>query len=394
MGDGQLWAEQVEVGEEESFQRSRPAKRAHSQSKRCEPKPRLPFPLQDSEGRLASVLQLYEHAAVQPATPHNVAGQAIMHLHPDLLPQKATSLGNQVSCMIAEYHLTVSARQSSLHPIIPEEVAPLLPPLKNYVPGVAFEGTWDVRVVDHAMALRVAVWLHRLDMAMGGKAQASESLEASQHHLGPLLESFLTPRTSNLTYEEVVDHVLRENRRASEESLHHLLGRHTHDQQVLDGLIKVHRELDRADKATQKSLKKEIDQRRKSLEMLKERISHYEAQLRWEPSEGNTPSDDGQVGHGAQAKMAPVLAPANDAPSESAMTLATPASDPPPAEDQDVEVDDYAARPSLPSPVSREDDDLLSGLPQSEATKVESGVAHLSVSSPRGPNGEGEEASH
>ena len=223
---------------------------------------------------------------------------------------------------------------------------------------------------------------------------ASETLEASQHHLGPLLESFLTPRTSNLTYQEVVDRVLMENHWASEQSLHHLLGCHTHDWQVLDGLIKAHGELDKADKAAQKSLKKEIDQRRKSLETLKERISHYEAQLGWEPSEDNTPGDDGQVGYGAQAESAP--APADDAPSESAMTLATPASNPPPAEDQsqDMEVDDYAACPSLPSPVSREDDDLLSGLPQSEATEVESGLAHLSVSSPRGPNGEVEEASH
>ena len=95
-GDGQSWAEQREAGEEEAFQRSQPAKRARSQSRRREPKPRLPFPLQDSKGRLTSISQLYEHAAVQPATPHNVAGQAIMHLHPDLLLQKATRLGYQV----------------------------------------------------------------------------------------------------------------------------------------------------------------------------------------------------------------------------------------------------------------------------------------------------------
>ena len=74
VGDGQSWAEQMEAGEEEAFQRSRQAKCARSQSRRCEPKPRLPFPLQDSEGRLASISQLYEHAAVQPAAPHNVAG--------------------------------------------------------------------------------------------------------------------------------------------------------------------------------------------------------------------------------------------------------------------------------------------------------------------------------
>ena len=193
-GDGQSWAEQVEAGEEESFQRSRPAKHPRSQSRRHEPKSRLPFPLQDSEGRFASVVQLYEHAAAQPTAPHNVAGRAIMHLHPDLLPQKATNLGNQVTCMIAEYHLTTSARQSSLRPIIPHEAAPLLPPLKNYVPGVSFEGTWDVRVMDHAMALRVAVWLHQLDMAVGGEALASETLEALQHYQGLLLESFLTPK--------------------------------------------------------------------------------------------------------------------------------------------------------------------------------------------------------
>ena len=296
--------------------------------------------------------------------------------------------------MIAEYHLTASAQQSSLRPIIPHEAAPLLPPLKSYVPGVSFEGTWDVRVMDHAVALRVAIWLHRLDMAVGGKVQASESLEASRHHLGPLLESFLTPRTSSLTYQEVVDCVLMENRRASEQSLRHLQERCTHEWEALEGLIKVHGELDKADKAAQKSLKKEIDQRRKGLEMLKERISHYEAQLWQEPSEGSAPGDDDQVCHGAQAEVAPAPV-ANDAPSESAMMPATPALDPSPAEDraQDMEVDDYATCPSLPSPVSREDDKLLSGLPQSEAMEVESGLAHLTVSSPRGPNGEGEEAS-
>ena len=370
-GDGQSWAEQMEAGEDEAFQRSRPMKCTRSQSRRCEPKPLLPFPLWDSKGRLTSISQLYVHAAEQLITHHNVAGSAIMHLHPEVLPQNARHLGNQVACMIVEYHLTGSARgPSSLSPIIPQEAAALLPALKNYVPGVAFEGTRDVRVVDHAKTLWVAVWLHQLDMAMGGKALASETLEASRYHLGPLLESFLTPRTSNLTFQEVVDCVLKENHWASQQSLHHLRGCRVHDREVLDRLIKAHRELNKSNKATQKSLKKEIDQRYKSLETLKECISYYEMQLGQEPSEGNTPDDDGQGGHGAQAEMAPApradnsqfghsaqaeMAPApgaNDAPSESAMTPATPASDPPPAEDQtqDMEVDDYGIRPHLPTP--------------------------------------------
>ena len=108
-GDGQSWAKHIEAGADEEFQRARPVKHPQSQSRRHEPRPPLPFPLQDSEGRLTSVLQLYEHAAEQPVTHHNVAGRGIMHLHPDMLLQKARHLGNQVACMIAEYHLTSSA---------------------------------------------------------------------------------------------------------------------------------------------------------------------------------------------------------------------------------------------------------------------------------------------
>ena len=288
-----------------------------------------------------------------------------MHLHLEVLPQNARHLGNQVTCMIAEYHLTTSARgPSSLSPIIPQEAAALLPALKNYVPSVAFEGTRDVRVVDHAKTLWVAVWLHQLDMATGGEALASETLEALRHSLGPLLESFLTPRTSNLTFQEVVDCILKENHWASQQSLYHLRGCHVHDREVLDGLIKAHGELDKTDNATRKSLKKEIDQRHKSLKTLKERISYYETQLGQEPSESNTPEDDGQAGHGAQAEMAPTPG-ADDTPSESAITPVTPASDPPPAEDQtqDMEVDDYDTCPHLPSPITHEDDNLQMGLP-------------------------------
>ena len=244
-----------------------------------------------------------------------------------------------------------------------------------------------MRVVDHAMALQVAVWLHRLDMAMEGKEMASETLEASWHCLGLLLESFLTPRMSNLTFQEVVDCVLNENQWASQQLLHYLRGHCARDCEVLDRLIKAHGELDKSDKAAQKSLKKEIDQRHKSLETLKEGISYYEMQLGQKTSEGNTPNDDGQFSHGAQAETAPAPG-ADDAPPESAMT---PASDPPPAEGQtqDMEVDDDGIRPCPPSPVSREDD-LLMG---SEVIGVELDLAHLTVSSPRGPDGEGEEAS-
>ena len=174
--------------------------------------------------------------------------------------------------------------------------------------------------MDHAMALRVAVWLHQLDIAVEGEALASGTLEAKQHHLGLLLDSFLVPRTSGLTYQEVVDRVLTENHQAFKQSLCHLQERRTCEREALEGLIKAHGEVDKADKSARRSLKKEIDQRHKSLEMLRECISHYEAQLGQEPPEGSAPGDDGQICHDTQAEAAPVPV-ADDAPSGEAPRL-------------------------------------------------------------------------
>ena len=79
---------------------------------------------------------------------------------------------------------------------------------------------------------------------------ASETLKASQHCQDPLLGSLLTLRMSDLSFQEVVNCVLNENRWASQQSLHHLRGCRVHDHEVLDGLIKAHRELDMSNKAT------------------------------------------------------------------------------------------------------------------------------------------------
>ena len=222
-------------------------------------------------------------------------------------------------------------------------------------------------------------------MAVTGDGMASETLEASQHRQGPLLESFLTPRMSNLTFQEVVDCLLHENRRTSERSLNYLLAYCAHTCKELDDLTKAHRE---SDKSSQKRIKKEIDLRRKELESLREHISYYELHLRQDPSEDNTPNDDGLFGHGAQARTATTPG-VDDTPSKSATTQA---SDPPPTEGQTnaMEVDDEGIHPRPASPISTAEDDLLTG---GGAIGVESDLAHLTVSSPRSPNGEGEEAS-
>ena len=99
-------------------------------------------------------MRLYEHAGEQPVPHNDVAGRGIMHLHPETVPQEARHLRNQVVCMIAEYHLTSSAwGSSSLCLVLLEVAKPLLPPIKSYVSSIAFEGTWDVRVLDRAKTL-------------------------------------------------------------------------------------------------------------------------------------------------------------------------------------------------------------------------------------------------
>ena len=126
--------------------------------------------------------------------------------------------------------------------------------------------------------------------------------------------------------------------------------------------------------------------RRKDLESLKEHISQQESHLEQDVSEEDIPESDDLLNQGAETEMA--TAPgANDTPSESA---SAPVSDSLPSEDHAMEVDKGVVVPPPTSPVSQDDDNLLTG---SDAVGVEAGLAHLLVSSPSGPDGEGEEAS-
>ena len=282
--------------------------------------------------------------------------------------------------MIAEYHLTRSARVSStLSLVLPEAAKLLLPPLKTYVSSISFEGTQDVRVLDRAKALRVAIWLHQLDMAVRGDQLASKTLDMSQHCLGCLLESFLVPTTHDLTFREVVKHCLYKNRCDIQHRLNDLLMCCTQARQELDGLRE-------ASGSSQKRIKKEIDFQCKDLESLKGHISQEESYLQEDASEQNVPERDDLLDQGAEAEMPPIPG-ADNAPSES---TTAPVSGSPPSEDPAMEVDEGAVGPPPSSPVSQEDDNLLSG---NDAVEVEARLAHLMVSSPSGQDGEGEEAS-
>ena len=151
-GDNRSWVERTE--DEDDFKRCRPAKRPWSQSRRCENRLTYPFPFQDEEGRCTSTQEIYRHLGQQLLAHHNAATMEITYLHPEVLPRDAQSLGNQVLCMIAEYHLVSHAQGSlSLSPVLPEATTELLPPLDKYTGGVGFCGTRDMRVVDRTKTL-------------------------------------------------------------------------------------------------------------------------------------------------------------------------------------------------------------------------------------------------
>ena len=130
----------------------------------------------------------------------------------------------------------------------------------------------------------------------------------------------------------------------------------------------------------------------KDLESLRAAISQHESSLGWGQQEDMTTSDDDSSDHGArdaaEAEMA-ITPVADDSPSRSTMTQS---SDPPPVEEQThaMEVDDEDGGPPPANPNSPGEDDLLTG---SGAVGVEAEMANLKVSSPKGHDGGGEDAS-
>ena len=374
-GDSQSWADQAQA--ENDFQKDRPAKHHRSHSRRREVQPTLPFPLQDEVGRHVSIQQLYVNAGQQPPAPHNVATVGILCLHLEVLPCIARSIGNQVLCMIAEYHLTSQVQGTpNLSPILPEVAGHLLPSVEDYVGGGDFQGTRDMRVVKRAKTLQIATWLHRLDMVAVGDVLTPQTLEATQHERGPLLDMLLALRAGNLTFPEVINRVLDEDRSSVESSLAELQEHRAHIREELEGLIKAHS--DESDKHARKRIKKEINMKRKDVESLRVTISHHESLL------GGNPDDDvsdQESGKAAEAEMAPAPG-TDDAPPTSATV---PSSDPPPAEGQAhaMEVNDQDGHACSASPVSPVNDVLLTG----DGTVGVGGMASLTVSSPMHPDG-------
>ena len=184
--------------------------------------------------------------------------------------------------MIAEYHLTSACQGSrSIPPVLPEGTARLMHPLDGYLPGGTFEGCRDVRVTGRAQILRVACWLHRMDLSATYGAEVAASPRVQDYDIGPLLDYFLMPKRTDITFEEVALKVAEENRRDLEVSLRDL-----HEERgTLENVIKLltdtwQKELGRE---RRKVVKKQLDAKRKELRSIQERISRLEESLGLEP---------------------------------------------------------------------------------------------------------------
>ena len=248
----------------------------------------------------------------------------------------------------------------------------------------------DLRVLEKAKTLWVAVWLHHLDMAAAGNGVASYSLDATRHSRGPLLEFFLVLQASSLTFEEVVHWVLAENWYKVESSLDNVWELQDRLQRELKDLTEAHKV--EPTKSSEKKMKRDIEQRQKDLKGLEAIISQYESSLggaqvqpEGTPASEDNPSDSGA--EGAQ-EMATTLV-AEDAPTVS--TTHEPLTSPPGEEHTcSMEVDDGDDHQPPASPVSHREDELLTGR---DAVGVEGEMANLMVSSPRGYDGGDEGAS-
>ena len=184
-------------------------------------------------------------------------------------------------------------------------------------------------------------------------------------------------------FREVVARCLYENRRDAQHCLNDLIRCRNRIRKELDDLIEAHRG---ASGSSRRRIKKEIDLRRKDLESLKGCISHEESYLQEDMPQQDIPEGNDPLDQGTEVEMPPESG-ADDAPSEG---TTAPVSGPPPAEDVTMEIDEGATGPPPSSPVSREDDNLLD---ENEAVEVETGLAHLTVSSPSGQARKGEVAS-
>ena len=325
---------------------------------------------------------LYEEAGGNRLASEMTALRGLREGHPEMGAEELQRLNNQVLLMIAEYHL-MSASQGTHHvlPVLPEGAAWLMPPPDDCLPG-SFDGCRDVRVMDRAQILRVAIWLHRLDLHATYGAEIATSPRVEDYDIGPLLEYFLMPKLSDITFGEVASTVAQENRRDMETSLRDLHEERDSLQNEIELLACAQDNEQRRE--AKKTLKKRLDTSRRKLHSNQECISRLEELLGLEQSP-EPPTGQGRLDVIVEETTEMTVVMAGEA--ESGATppggLTRDANAPERETEQDMETEGPG------SPVTPNEDDLLTG---AGAADVETGIASLHVDSPDKPGGDGDAA--
>ena len=327
---------------------------------------------------------LYEEAGEHRLASEMKALRGLRESHPEMGAEELQRLNKPVLLMIAEYHLT-STSQGTHHilPVLPEGAARLMPPLDEYLPG-SFDGCHDIRVTDRAQILRVAAWLHRLDLSATYGAEIAASPRVEDYDIGPLLEYFLMSKLSDITLEEVAARVAQENCRDMEASLRDL---HEERDSLRNGIELLASARDNEQlRERKKTIKKQLDTRRRELRSNQERISRLEELLGLEQPQ-QPPTAQGPLDVIVEETTETTVMTDEETESE-----ATPlggstgdATAPVRETEQDMETEGDGGN----SLVTPNEDDLLTG---ASTADVEMGIASLHIDSPAKPRGNGDTA--
>ena len=360
--------------------RSCSKKRHRSQSRRSDSRPTVPFPLQEHEGRLQALRMLYEKAGEHRLASEMTALRGLQLSHPEMGAEELQCLNNQVLLMIAEYHLTSPSQGTHrILPVLPEGAARLMPPVDEYLPW-SFDGCRDVRVTDRAQILSVATWLHRLDLTAMYGAEIAASPQVEDYDFEPLLEYFLMPKLTNVTLQEVAARVAQENCRDMETSLRDL---HDERDSLRNGIELLTSARDNEQqRERKKTIKKQLDSRRRELRSNQQRISRLEELLGLEQPQ-EPPTAQGPLDVIVEETTETTVMTDEETESE-ATPLGGPtdeATAPVRKTEQDMETEGEGGN----SPVTPNEDDLLTG---AGAADVETGIASLHVDSPAKPRGD------
>ena len=137
-----------------------------------------PYPIGTAQARWEAISQIYNCVDGKDLPLHNITSEALQAYYSGVDPQTLKMWACQILCMISEYHMACMTRGSLvISPILPGVIEDRLPLLTDYASPEDRSGVTNVRVRDHqARTLWVAVWLHRLDMALSEEPPTSGSL--------------------------------------------------------------------------------------------------------------------------------------------------------------------------------------------------------------------------